>query len=203
MSKMRDVAKQTRDVYERNATFFDEKRPKIFFEKGWVERFQALLFDNAKILDVGCGAGQPIAQYFIEQGFDVTGVDFSQNMLDIVQSRFPDHDWRLMDMRELSFDTKFNGIIAWHSFFHLTPDEQRSTLKKMADHLEEKGALMVTVGHEAGEVLGHVGHDEVYHSSLSYEEYEALLQSFNMKITRFSPLDDECDGSTILLAQKK
>ena len=196
-------ASKTQDIYERNGARFDAERPKILFEKKWLKRFQYLLPDKAKILDVGCGAGEPIAQYFIERGYDLTGIDFSTSMLDIAKSRFPNNPWHFMDMRVLDLNEKFDGIIAWHSFFHLTKDDQKTTLQKFADHLAPNGVLMLTVGHEEGEVIGTVGEDKVYHSSLSFEQYESCLNKLDMDVIKFVREDPECYGSTILLAQKR
>ena len=104
---------------------------------------------------------------------------------------------------ELSLPLMFDGIIAWHSFFHLNPSDQRITLQNFAKHLKSGGVLMLTVGLEEGEVLGTVGNEDVYHASLSYEEYDSLLSELNIDILKFSIDDAECHGATILLAQKK
>ena len=37
-------------------------------KRGWLDRFSDLLPKRAKVLDIGCGAGEPIAQYLISQG---------------------------------------------------------------------------------------------------------------------------------------
>ena len=55
-----------------------------------------------------------------------------------------------MDMRELSL-SNFDGIIAWHSFFHLSHDDQELTLPRIIKHLEPHGVLLLTVGDHYGE----------------------------------------------------
>ena len=73
------------------------------------------------MLDLGCGTGEPIAQWFKAEGFAVTGMDFATAMLDIARARWPKDDWRVGDMRKLNLgDERFDGLIAWDSFFHLT-----------------------------------------------------------------------------------
>lgn len=201
--ELRRIAASTRDIYERNAARFDADRVKILIERKWLERFCALLPAGGRILDAGCGTGDPIARYFIERGYRVTGVDFSQAMLAIVRSRWPDARWLWADMRRLALGETFDGIVGWHCFFHLTPEEQQETLTKLAAHLAPGGALMLTVGPEAGEVIGHVGDDIVYHASLSPGGYESRLAASGLHIVEFAISDDECDGSTILLAQKQ
>ena len=200
--KILELSEKTQDIYERNSLQFDHDRTKTLFEKKWLERFVALLPDNPKILDIGCGSGEPIARYFIEKDISITGVDFSKSLLDIAKSRFPNNPWHYQDMRDLAFDEKYDGIIAWHSFFHLTPDDQPKTLEKFSDHLLPNGVLMLTVGSEEGLAIGHIGNDKVYHASLSTEEYKTLLDRLGIQIIEFMIDDIECGRANIILAQK-
>ncbi|HEB7542366.1 TPA: class I SAM-dependent methyltransferase, partial [Campylobacter coli] len=36
---------------------------------------------NSRVLDIGCGTGYPIASYLSKQGFQVTGIDISEEMI--------------------------------------------------------------------------------------------------------------------------
>ena len=197
-----NLAEQTRQVYERNAIRFDAERSRVLFEKPWLDRFAALLPPNGTVLDAGCGAGDPIAAYLAGLGLRVTGIDAAQAMIDLASAAAPQCEWLQADMRSLDMDRTFHGIIGWDSFFHLTQDEQRSTLVRFAEHLEPGGALMLTVGPKAGEVAGHVGDDPIYHSSLSPAEYEAILAGQGIDIVKFVPEDPDCHLHTILLARK-
>jgi len=156
----------------------------------------------SSILDLGCGAGDPIASYFIKHGHCVVGLDSSLNMLAMACENIPSGDWRLGDMRQLDLPERFNGIIGWNSFFHLTRDEQRQTLPDIARHLLPGGALLLTVGPYEGEVAGCVGDDPIFHASLSLGEYSDILISHTVRIRAFVPEDPDCYGMTILLAQK-
>lgn len=200
------LAAQTREIYERNAARFDQERHKILIERPWLERFLSAIGPEAgtspRILDMGCGAGEPVAAFLIGQGCKVTGLDFSEPMLEIARARFPAADWRFGDMRGLDLAEQFDGIVGWDSFFHLTRAEQRDLLPRLAAHLKPGGALLLTVGPEEGEVTGHVGDDRVFHSSLSPRDYEQILQAAGMTILAFVPEDPECDFHTLLLAGK-
>lgn len=44
---------------------------------------------GGSILDLGCGTGEPIAQFFIEKGFKIIGVDGSEKMVELCKKRFP------------------------------------------------------------------------------------------------------------------
>ncbi|MEX0582237.1 MAG: class I SAM-dependent methyltransferase [Sneathiella sp.] len=197
-----ELAKKTQDVYERNADRFDAERLKNLYEAVWLDRFLELLPENGSVLDLGCGAADPVGIYMMRQGFRVTGVDASNAMLRLARNHAPEGDWRLADMRRLNLPERFNGIVGWDSFFHLTRDEQRRVLPSLAAHLLSGGVLMLTVGTGDGEVGGHVGEDEVYHSSLSIDEYKSILASAGVAVIHFVREDPDCHFRTVLMARK-
>ena len=196
------LAEKTQQVYERNARRFANDRPKFLVEKPWLERFRNLIPQRGKILDLGCGAGEPIAAYLIQEGHRVIGLDASNNMIQLAQENIPNGDWRVGDIRTFEFHEKFHGIIGWNSFFHLTREEQRHALPKIAKHLLPKGALLLTVGPHDGEVAGCVGDDPIYHASLAFEEYSRILSRHGMQVKSHAPEAPTCYGMTLLLAQK-
>lgn len=202
MDRLDRSPETTREVYDRQAETYDATRSRRFFEARWLTAFGDALPRGARVLDLGCGAGEPIAAWLIGEGFRLTGADFSEGMLSIARKRWPAGDWRVADMRALALGETFDGIVAWDSFFHLTPDEQRACLPRLAAHLRPGGRLLVTVGPEAGEVTGTVGGETVYHASLSPSEYAALLEANGLRLTAFLAEDPGCDFHTVLMAKK-
>jgi len=192
----------THAVYERQATEYDKRRSKALFEARWLARFTASLKPGDHVLDLGCGAGDPIARWFMAEGFDVTGVDFSEAMLSIARERWPEGDWRYADMRDFELDQIFDGIIAWNSFFHLTADEQKACIARMSHHLRPGGMLMLTVGPSEGEASGTVGAEIVYHASLSPAGYASCLEENGLLLTGFLAEEPEAQSHTILMARK-
>ena len=199
---MQDLAKTTCAVYERNAAGFDRRRGRNLIERAWLDRFLALVPKGERVLDLGCGAGEPIARYLIERGYAVTGVDFAEPMLAIARERFPDATWIHADMRTLDLGRTFGGIVGWNSFFHLTRDEQRAAIPILARHLAPSGALMLTVGPGDGEVTGTVEGEAVYHASLAPEEYEELLGRAGLALVDFVAEDPSCNVHSVLLARR-
>ena len=124
-------------------------------------------------------------------------------MIDIIRSRFPEHNWQHMDMRALDFRNTFDGIIAWHSFFHLKTSNQKETLEKFAQHLSSGGVLMFTIGFKEGEAIGNIGGEAVYHASLSAEVYRELLNDLGMNVIDIVLNDTTCGGASIVLARKE
>ena len=195
-----DLSGRTQAVYERNAESYDARRSRALFEARWLRRFAGAMPEGGRVLDLGCGSGRPIAGGLIGEGFRLTGADFSEPMLQLARARWPNGDWRLSDMRTLDLPDRFDGIIGWDSFFHLTPDEQRACLPRLARHLNPGGVLMVTVGSIEGEVTGFVGEDPVYHASLSVAEYATLLDGCGMRMTAYLAEDPDCDYHSVMMA---
>ncbi|WP_168797846.1 class I SAM-dependent DNA methyltransferase [Pacificoceanicola onchidii] len=197
------LSETTQATYEREAAAYDAQRGRSLFERGWLERTLRDVPRGGPVLDLGCGAGEPIGRYLSEQGFALTGADFAEPMLEIFRNRFPKAAAINADMRVLDLGQRFDAIIGWGSFFHLTMDEQRAALPRIADHLNPGGRLLLTVGPGAGEALGHVNGAPVYHASLSEEDYRAILCAAGCETESFAPNDPETHGHTLLLARRK
>ncbi len=191
-------------VYNEISDWFDAHRSKeLTMEKFYLDLLQKYIPAGGEVLDVGCGTGEPIAQFLITQGYKLTGIDASKKMIDLCKQRFPDAKWLLADMRTLNLQEKFDAVIAWHSFFHLPHDDQRTTLRSLAALVKEEGLLIFTSGTEYGEVWGDNGGHDLYHASLSSEEYTRILSECNFKILVHKVNDPECGEATVWVAQKE
>ena len=161
----------------------------------------AHLNPNSKILDVGCGMGEPIAGYFIGQGFKLVGVDGSRKLVELAEKRFPNTQFLHMDMRGLDLNETFDCVIAWHSFFHLTPEEQRKMFQTFERHMNPGALLLFTSGPDAGEVWSDNGGENLYHASLSTGEYKELLKKHHFDVITHNLEDASCGGATVWVAQ--
>lgn len=195
------LAQHIIELYQQYAQEWIELRGKGLSEKIWLDRFLTLLPSSASILDLGCGSAQPIAAYFIAQGHQVTGVDASEHMIEMARQSFPEQVWVQQDFREYFTEQKFQGILAWDSFFHLTQDDQRKMFKRFAEYAQSGTALMFSSGSAQGEAIGSLFGEPLYHASLSTEEYQTLLQHNGFKLIKMIAEDVECTGHTIWLAQ--
>lgn len=189
------------DLYQRHAATYDGLRGKLLMEGPWLARFRALLAPDATILDIGCGTGQPIARHLNEQGHAVTGVDSAPAMIALCRARFPEGDWQVADMRRLALGRRFGGLIAWDSFFHLTPEDQRGMFEVFAAHAAPGAALLFTSGPAHGEAIGSFAGEALYHGSLDPQEYRALLAENGFSVIDHTVEDPSCGSHTIWLAQ--
>ena len=187
-------------LYEENAETWDRQRGRELIERAWLERFAELVPEGGSVLDLGCGSGEPIARWLIERGFWVTGIDSSSSLIKLCRARFPDQEWIVGDMRALDLGRRFDGLIAWHSFFHLTADVQRAMFPRFAAHARPAAALMFTSGPEAGEAIGEWQGEPLHHASLDPAEYEALLAANGFALVARTLRDGACGDATVWLA---
>lgn len=198
----KEISETVIDLYRTHAAEFDQLRGKNMQEAPWFDRFLSIMPASSHILDIGCGSGEPIARYCIERGYAVTGVDASENLIALCRSRFPKHLWQVGDMRQLDLPRRYDGLIAWHSFFHLKPCDQRAMFPRFAGHAKSGAALMFTSGPGEGEAIGNWQGRPLYHASLSAEEYRQLLHDSGFRVLHHMVEDPQCGGATVWLAQK-
>ena len=198
---MTDHADRIIGLYDRHAHAFDNERWRNLFERPWLDRFAALVPHGGSILDIGCGCGEPIARHFIETGYRLTGIDSSSAMIDLCVSRFPQQSWAVADMRTLDLGRRFDGLLAWDSFFHLRMQDQRAMCAVFRAHAAPSVALMFTSGPRDGEAIGTFQGEPLYHASLAPDEYRALLDRHGFEVVAHAAEDPECGGHTIWLAR--
>ena len=178
-------------------------RSGIWNDKSWHDHFIGRLVRGASVLDLGCGPGRPVAQHMAEQGLRVTGVDASPTMISLCRERLPDHEWIVADMRGLVLGRRFDGILAWDSFFHLNYDDQRRMFAVFADHASTGAWLMFNTGPQHGEAIGEYHGDPLYHASLSPAEYEALAGASGFDVILHVANDAAAGGRTAWLCRRR
>ena len=202
MKNQLELAQNIIEIYKKHARAWTELRGNVLYEKAWLDHFLARIPQHSKILDLGCGSGKPIADYLIQHDHKITGVDSSDVMIEMARQNFPEQHWLQADMRTVEFDQKFNAILAWDSFFHLTPNDQRQMFSQFTRFAQQGTALMFSSGPSHGEAIGDLFGDALYHASLAPEEYRALLKQSGFKVIKMVAEDVECTGHTVWLAQK-
>ena len=94
-------------IYDLLAPFYDAINAEIDYEK-WADFIEKILNKECKsrpelVLDLGCGTGKMTLE-LARRGYDMTGIDYSPEMLDIARSLADEegHDilWLCQDMRE-------------------------------------------------------------------------------------------------------
>ncbi|NPU12535.1 class I SAM-dependent methyltransferase [Bradyrhizobium sp. 83002] len=189
--------------YETHALSWDaDRRAAAWTDRPAIDRFVALLRPGATVLDFGCGGGVPVAAHIVAQGFSVTGVDSSPTMISLCRTRMPGQAWIVADMRSFTSDRRFDGVLAWDSFFHLAHDDQRRMFPIFAACTAPDGVLMFNAGPAHGEAMGSYRGDPLYHASLDPSEYEALLLDGGFALITHETGDPSTGGRSFWLARR-
>jgi SAM-dependent methyltransferase len=190
------------NIYEKHAAAFAQKRSLQLMEKAWLDKFLLLMLRPGRVLDIGCGNGRPIAEYFIRHHAQITGVDGAQAMLERAHARFPQQRWLHQDMRQLDIGEAFDGLIAWDSFFHLSHDDQSAMFPIFARHSRPGSVLRGTSGTDHGIAMGEFEGEPLYHASLAPDAYRQLLAENGFAVIEVKFEDPECGGHTVWLCQR-
>jgi SAM-dependent methyltransferase len=191
------------DLYTRHACRWIKQRgPGPLFEEPWIDAFATLMPPHPQVLDLGCGSGVPMASALIERDCHVTGIDTSEPLLAFARTKMPEQQWILADMRKLDLECRFDGILAWHSFFHLAADDQREMFPVFARHARAGAPLMFTSGPDEGEAIGEWEGEPLYHASLGPEEYRSLLADNDFDYVAGGAPDPACGNATVWLARR-
>ncbi|WP_341799000.1 MULTISPECIES: class I SAM-dependent methyltransferase [Rhizobium] len=200
---MIDTSFSVIDIYRRHAAAWTTARGTVLHEHAWIGRFADMLRRGTDVLDIGCGSGEPIARYLASRGHPVTGVDGSPEMIALFQANLPGAIVEVADMRFLKLDRRYGGLIAWDSFFHLAPQDQRMMFPIFRDHAEPAAPLLFTSGPAVGEAIGTLNGEPLYHASLDPDEYRILLDRSGFDVVSHVPEDPDCSGHTVWLARQR
>ena len=112
---------------------------------------------GARILDVGCGSGW-LSEYFARLGYDVTGIDISDELIEMARDRVErvpydvDHETALrcrfltQDIESAPLPEKFDAVICYDSLHHF--EDERKVFRHLAAMLDVGGLLFILEGHK-------------------------------------------------------
>ncbi|MFK8114537.1 MAG: class I SAM-dependent methyltransferase [Rubripirellula sp.] len=126
--------------------FRDETEMEVsFFEKAFEQFVPGAV---KRILEPGCGSGRLVVA-MAQKGYDVTGLDLNQPMLDYMVSQLKAEGVSaaavLGDMTAMDFDEKFDAAFCtFNTFRHLTStDAALKHLRNVADQLRDGGIYIL------------------------------------------------------------
>lgn len=99
------------------------------------------------ILDLYCGYGRHAIE-LAKQGFEVTGVDATQDFLDIAAQKAQEANVNITftqkDMRELNYVQNFTAVInMFAAFGYFTDDENANVIKLVVKALQPNGLFLI------------------------------------------------------------
>lgn len=136
-----------RQSYNAIAKDWDNARASLLpYEVPFLERLTENLPKTAKVLDLGCGTGRPVAEFLLRKGIAVTGVDQAEDLLALAKERFPAGRWLQAEMETFEPDEIYDGAVIWDSLFHIPRDHHEPILRRVLGCLRLGSRLILTVG---------------------------------------------------------
>jgi SAM-dependent methyltransferase len=113
----------------------------------WMNELIARLPVHARVLDLGCGAGVPVALRLTEHGCDVLGVDVSIRQIGLARTNVPAAEFVQADMTTVEFaPASFDAVAAFYSITHVPRVEHAALLRRMTNWLKPGGLLVASLG---------------------------------------------------------
>ena len=161
----------------------------------WLKLLIARLPERARVLDLGCGAGVPVARELAAHNFEVIGVDGSPRQIELAIGNVPAARFILADMSSVAFaSSSFDAVSAFYSITHVPRDEHAALLGRIADWLKPEGIFVGALGAQSlhdwrGEWLG----AEMYFSHYDAKTNEGLIREAGLAIEKVEivPQDNE------------
>jgi cyclopropane fatty-acyl-phospholipid synthase-like methyltransferase len=140
----RDYKRLVIDGYDRCAAAFNAERATEAAEA--LAPLMSRLPAGARVLDLGCGAGVPVARTLAER-FDVIGADISASQLAFARRQAPGVALIRADMEHLHFvPATFDAVVSFYAIFHIRRREQPALFARILDWLRPGGYLLASLG---------------------------------------------------------
>lgn len=139
--------------YERFAYVYDYLMQDVPYD-GWLEfvnkQAKAYSIQGGSVLDIACGTGE-LSLSLVRDGYDVTGVDLSQDMLMVAQEKALEMNVKLnlfqQDMSKLDSLGEYDLITIFCDSLNYLEDEKdvKNTFKSVYAHLNHDGLFLFDV----------------------------------------------------------
>ena len=115
----------------------------------WLDLLETRVPPPAKVLDLGCGCGVPVARRLAPR-YQVIGVDLSSVQISRARVVVPTATFVCADMTALEFpEASFDAVVCLYAIIHLPLAEQPGLIVNLGRWLRPGGVLIATVGHHA------------------------------------------------------
>lgn len=152
-----------------------------------IEEFINLLDAKSYILDLGCGPGHH-SKIFVENGFKVTGIDLSSEMVKLAKKVEPNAEFKVMDIIDLDFAPDiFDAVWASASLIHFKKKEISKALHNIRKVLKPKGLFYISMKMGTGEketIDNRYGGIKKFHSFYDKSEIISILMKSDFDILK-------------------
>src|SRR5688572_11157600 len=123
--------------------YLASKDPKDEVLLSELEGLAEILPEEARVLELGCGAGVPATQWLVSRRFRVTAVDVSARQLELARLCVRNVTLVKADMLELRLPPEsFDAVVSFYAIIHVPREEQRTLVGRIYSWLTPGGAFL-------------------------------------------------------------
>lgn len=115
-------------------------------DKKYLDRLLERLPEGSRIMDLGCGSGEPVTKLLAEH-HQVVGVDISRRQIQLARENVLNATFFVGDMTEISYPPEtFDAIVSLIAIIHVPREEHANLFRRMHTMLKEGGLVLLTLG---------------------------------------------------------
>ena len=135
-----------------------------------------------RLLDFGCAEGKELDRflYYKKFNYKYSGVDISENLIEIARKNKPDCDFRVIDGENIPFSSDYFDFVVCFGVLQYVTDRD-NMIKELKKTLKEGGFVYIR---EPMWIKEGAGTTTPYERGVSYKELSALLNKNNMRIIK-------------------
>lgn len=176
---------------------------------GWLAWVRDHTPAGGHVLDLGCGNGVPASKWLADNGFRVTGIDVSDEMIARARELVPGatfiradaSDPAAVDLAQGSLD----AVVAFYSLIHVPIDRQQQLIARLATWLRPHGLVVATVGHNAwqGRERAWLGSDvDMWWSHPDAATYRAWFEEAGLAVVHEELVPEGTSGHQLMVARR-
>ena len=182
--------KPTKEVYDSIINDYNNKVKSEMLDHKYIERFLFYLKKGMTVLDVGAGTGTLAFEMQFLHGLRITAIDVSKEMIRFAKKKYPQIEYKEMDLRNLKFKSKFfDAIFANYSLIHILEEDISIALDEFNRVLKNKGYIYIYLQSPKNKNKEDVYYPLIYKKSLRLfinlvksSEIKKLLRKANFKV---------------------
>ncbi len=181
-----------RNNYNKIFKIYSEQRHKTKNDY-YLNLFNKLLKRNSTILDLGCGCGKPVSEFFLKRKHKIVGLDISIKQVELAKKNFPKESFFVRDIANLEYNEfSVDAIVSFYTIFHIARNTQEELYRKINSFMYSGGKILLTLGSFEWEGIANFHGGKMYWSQFGRKKNIKLLKNagFNILLEEIDKNDE-------------
>jgi cyclopropane fatty-acyl-phospholipid synthase-like methyltransferase len=187
-----DVSRVVADGYDAIAARYLAWSSNAPVRLRYLDLLLELLPESADVLELGCGAGEPVTRRLAER-HRVMAVDVSAAQLELAAQNAPGAQLILADMADVSFAPgSFDAVASFYALTHVPRERHADLIARIVSWLRPRGLVVLTMG--SSDNPGAIDPDwlgtPMYFSHFDAPTNRALVQRSGVRLVSAEVVDE-------------